>query len=120
MKASSTSSLLILWSLIFFCVPAQQAAAFQAGVFPSKIHPGDAFMIRVSGLKGAIAPSALLDKEPLRFSSCGHGCYVAIAAVDLNSRPRTHRIALQAGKTKERAAAACVKRQFPDNTPHAA
>lgn len=57
-------------------------------------------MIRVSGLKGATGPSALLNKEPLRFSSCGNGCYVTIAAVDLNSRPRTHRIALRAGKQK--------------------
>jgi len=57
-------------------------------------------MIRVNGLKGATGPTALLNKEPLRFSSCGGGCYVAIAAVDLNSRPRTHRIALRAGKQK--------------------
>ena len=100
MKALPTSFLLILWSMFFLCVPAPQAGAFHARVFPSKIHPGDAFMIRVSGLKGARAPSALLNKEPLRFSNCGNGCYVAIAAVDLNSRPRTHRIALRAGKQK--------------------
>jgi murein DD-endopeptidase MepM/ murein hydrolase activator NlpD len=100
MKSLATSSLLILWSIIFFCVPVPQAAAFQARVFPAKIHPGDAFMIRVSGLRGATAPSALLNKEPLRFSSCGHGCYAAIASVDLASRPRTHRIALRAGKEK--------------------
>lgn len=92
------SSLLILW--IFFFVPAPQAGAFQARVFPSKIYPGDAFMIRVSRLKGATWPTAFLNKEPLRFSSCGNGCYVAIAAVDLNSRPHTHRIALSAGKQK--------------------
>jgi murein DD-endopeptidase MepM/ murein hydrolase activator NlpD len=100
MKSLATSSLLFLWSVIFFCFPAPQAAAFQARVFPAKIHPGDAFMIRVSGLKGAAAPSALLNKEPLRFSNCGHGCYTAIASVDLNSRPRMHRITLRAGKQK--------------------
>jgi murein DD-endopeptidase MepM/ murein hydrolase activator NlpD len=98
MKALPTSSLLILWTVILLCVPAPQAGAFQASVFPSKIYPGDAFMIRVSGLEGAIGPTALLDREPLRFSSCGDGCYVAIAAVDLNSRPSKQRITLTAGK----------------------
>jgi murein DD-endopeptidase MepM/ murein hydrolase activator NlpD len=57
-------------------------------------------MVRVSGLKGATAPSALLNKRTLSFSSCGQGCYVAVAAVDLNSRPRTYQVALQAGKQK--------------------
>jgi murein DD-endopeptidase MepM/ murein hydrolase activator NlpD len=101
MKALSTSSLIILWSIIFFCLPAPQAVAFQARVFPSKIYPGDAFMIRISGLKGATVPSALLNKEPLRLSSCGGGCYVAIAAVDLNSRLCAPRITLRAGKQKK-------------------
>ena len=100
MKASSASSLLILWSMFFLCVPVQQAGALQARVFPSKIQPGDAFMVMVSGLKSATGPTALLNKEPLSFSICGDGCYVAIAAVDLNSRPRTHRIVLRAGKQK--------------------
>jgi len=100
MKASSTSSLLLLWSIIFFCFPAQRAAAFQAGVFPAKIYPGDAFMVRVSGLKGATAPSALLNKRALSFSNCGRGCFVAVAAVDLNSGPRTYQVSLRAGKQK--------------------
>jgi murein DD-endopeptidase MepM/ murein hydrolase activator NlpD len=100
MKTLSTSSLLILWSIFSICFPGHHAEAFQARVFPSKIYPGDAFMISVSGLKGATGPSALLNKEPLRFSNSGNGCYMAIAAVDLNSRPRTYRIALRAGKQK--------------------
>ena len=99
MKTLSTSSLHILW-IFFFCVTVQQAGAFQASVFPSQIHPGDAFMIRVSGLKSATGPTAYLNNEPLRFSSCGDGCYVAIAAVDLNSGPRTQKIALTAGNHK--------------------
>jgi len=101
MKTKANASLLILWSIIFFCVPVSQASAFQADVLPAKIHPGDAFMIRVSGLKGATAPSVLLNKRPLSFSSCGDGCYAAIAAVDLNSSPRTYRIDLRAGKQKK-------------------
>jgi murein DD-endopeptidase MepM/ murein hydrolase activator NlpD len=100
MKVLSASSLLMLWSIILFCVPVPQAAAFNAGVFPSRMHPGDAFMIRVNGLKGATAPSAILNNKPLSFSSCGDGCYEAIAAVDLTSRPGAYRIAVLAGKQK--------------------
>ena len=99
-KALYASSVIILWSIFSICFPAHQAEAFQARVFPSKIRQGDAFMIRVSGMRRPTELSATLNKEPLQFSSCGKGCSVAIGAVDLNSRPGAYRIPLKIGKRK--------------------
>src|SRR3990172_7411600 len=97
----SFSSLTILWPLFFTAFsPVAQAEAFQAKVFPAKIHQGDAFIIRVSGLKGSTGPSATFNKGPLRFSNCGKGCFIALGAVDLNAKPGAYRIPLKTGKRK--------------------
>lgn len=99
-RASSGFSLLILLLIFLLGLPALPAEAFHAKVLPSKIHQGDAFVVRVSGLKGKTEPSAVLNNKPLSFSSCGKGCFVAIGAVDLTASPGTYRIPLKIGKQK--------------------
>lgn len=86
----------LFFLIIFSLVP--QAYAFQAELKPSRIQQGDAFLLRVSGLKGSTEPSAMLNKEALQFSNCGKGCFVALGAVDLNAKPGTYRIPLKIGK----------------------
>ena len=95
----------LVWTILcplFFAAfsPVASAEAFQAKVFPAKIHQGDAFMVRVSGLKGPTVPSATFNKGPLRFSSCGKGCFVALGAVDLNAEPGAYRIPVKTGKRR--------------------
>ena len=95
------SILTVLWSLFLTAsslVP--RADAFQTELKPVRIRQGDAFLIRVNGLKGSTEPSAMVNKEPLQFSSCGKGCFVTIGAVDLCTKPGNHRIFLKIGKRK--------------------
>lgn len=99
-RALSGSSLLILLSLFLLTLPALPAEAFKAKVYPSKIYQGDAFMVRVSGLKKKAEPSAVLNNKSLSFSSCGKGCFVAIGAVDLTASPGTYKIPLKVGRRK--------------------
>lgn len=97
--ASSGLSLLILLLIFLITLSAPHAEAFQAKVLPSNIHTGDAFIIRVTGLNAA-EPSATFEKKTLHFSKCGKGCFVAIGAVDIKSRPGVYRISLKTGQQK--------------------
>ena len=92
--------LIILWTVLFLSLPAPDADAFKAKVLPSRIHPGDAFMIRVSGLKKASEPFALFNDKPLHFSSCGKGCFIGLGAIDLSARPGAYRMLVKVGKRK--------------------
>jgi len=95
-----TFSCFLLPALFLFALPFSQAEAFQARILPSRIHQGDAFMIKVSGLKGTAEPSAVLEGKQVLFSGCGKGCFVAIAAIDLQSEPGIYRIPLKVGRRK--------------------
>lgn len=90
----------MLWTVFFLYLPDSHAEAFHVKVFPSKIYPGDAFMIRVSGLKKAAKPSALFNDKPLHFSSCGKGCFMSLGAFDLSTKPGSYRMLLKVGKQK--------------------
>ncbi len=95
----SCSFLIVLVSVFFLSLPAA-AEAFQARVLPSKIHPGDAFIIRVSGLRQAAEPSALFHDKPLHFSTCGKGCFIGLGAIDISASPGLCRMHLKVGKHK--------------------
>ena len=100
MKVLSCLFLIILWTTFFLSLPAPHADAFQVRVLPSRIYPGDAFMVRVSGLKKAVEPSALFNDKPLHFSSCGKGCFIGLGAFDLSTKPGVYRMLLKVGKQK--------------------
>lgn len=99
-KVLSCLCLIIFWLVFLLSLPAPHADAFQAKVLPSRIHPGDAFMVMVSGLKKEAEPSALLNEKPLHFSSCGKGCFIGLGAFDLSTRPGVYRMLLKAGQQK--------------------
>lgn len=96
---ASDLSLLILPLIFLITLFAPHAEAFQAKVLPSNIHQGDAFILRVTGLEAA-EPSAIFENKALHFGKCGKGCFIAIGAVDIKSRPGVHRISLKTGKQK--------------------
>jgi hypothetical protein len=85
--------------LSLFCLfpVTSHAEDFRVKLVPSMIQPGDAFMLRIDGPEVSAGPSALLNGIPLRFSTCGKGCYIAIGTVDLNTGPGTYPISVTAG-----------------------
>jgi len=103
---------LFLLSMFFLAFPAVHAEAFHAQVFPSKIHQGDAFIIRVSGLKTTVGPTALLNGKLLRFSSCGKGCFIAIGAVAADTRPGLYQVPLMIGVRKRMLGLRILKGEF--------
>lgn len=69
--------------------------AFHAELVPSELHPGDAFLVRVTGTSSE--PAALFSGKQLYFTSCGRECFVAIGAVDIERSPDVYNVSLKAG-----------------------
>jgi len=111
-KVLSCLFLIILWTVFFLSLPAPHAYAFKAKVLPSKIYPGDAFMVRVSGLKKTAEPSALFNDRPLHFSSCGKGCFMGLGVTDLSTKPGAYRMRLKVGKRKATLRMRVLKDEF--------
>ncbi len=88
--------LFVLFSLLFLSY--NDVCAFEAEVVPREIAPGDAFMVKVSGLFNADDPEAVLDNRALYFSSCGRGCFVAVSAVGMDTKAGKYDIRLSTGE----------------------
>ncbi len=74
------------------------AGAFKAEIVPSEIRPGDAFVIKVTGLETSDMPSVVLNDRTFYFSSCGSGCFNAIGAVGMGTKPEKYTVRLDTGK----------------------
>ena len=90
-----------LIAALLVCFTPVSAEHFQAEVLPHKISPGEAFIVKVTGMKTIHLPSASLAKKKLNFSSCGEGCFIAIGAVGLKTKPGIYTIKVRAGKKKK-------------------
>ena len=110
-RKCSRVAFIVLWTIWSVSFPASYADAFQATVKPARVYQGDVFVIRVSGLSGT-EPSARFRENPLAFSSCGKGCFVAIGAVDLNTKPGNYHIILKIGKRKTTLRTRVLKGRF--------
>ena len=97
--------------VLFECV---YAWGFHAEVLPSEIAPGDAFLVRVSGLKGSHLPEAFLERESLHFSPCGEGCFIAIGAIGVDAKPGESRIRIIAGSREHDLIFTVVPATFPE------
>lgn len=87
-------------SVFFIFFTYTPADAFQADVLPYEISPGEAFIIKVTGAKTSRLPSALLAGKKFYFSSCGKGCFVAIGAVEMKTKPGVYTIRVKIGKKR--------------------
>lgn len=87
-------------SLVFIFFVCVSAHAFQAEVSPFEISSGEAFTIKVTGAKVSKPPIASLNRKQFYFSSCGEGCFIAIGAVGIETKPGVYTIALRAGRKK--------------------
>ena len=86
------------------------ANAFQASLLPSRINPGDAFLIKVSGVE---IPAASLNGKGILFNSCGETCFVGIGAVGLETKPGRHMIHLRMGEKSMQLPLLVKRARFP-------
>jgi len=98
--------------LFFFSIDAS-AKAVLVQIAPKKIRQGDVFLIKVRNVETSQVPSALLSDDELSFSSCGEGCYVAIGAVEITSKPGPRLLKLKVGKRKKNLWLYVKKVKFP-------
>lgn len=87
--------------------------AFKVQAEPSTILPGDAFLVKVSGLSETILPEASFSGRKLSFASCGDGCSFAIAATDSKTKPGKHMIDVTVGSNKRRLHVTVLRHAFP-------
>ncbi len=101
------TAVMVLSSLV------SSAYAFKVQAEPSTIMPGDAFLVRVSGVKGTTLPEASFSSRPLSFASCGDGCFIAIGAADSKTGPGKRTVQIQIGTKKKRLPITIRRHLFP-------
>jgi hemin uptake protein HemP len=88
--------------------------AFHAEVLPSKIAPGDVFLIKVFGIKTSRGLHASLSGKQFSFSRHGHGSFVAIGAADIETKPGVHFVKLKVGRNEAKLKLWVRKENFPE------
>jgi len=112
MKIETLFLCLILFILFLF-IGATGSEAFQIKVSPQRIYQGDVFVIKVSGMKHSPSPSAILEGKQMSFSSCGEGCFIAIGAVDIDTKPGRKTVSLNIRKKKTKVKFSARSKEFP-------
>jgi hypothetical protein len=106
--------------LLFFLLPIflltpvyAYAKKLHVQIVPKKIRQGDVFVIKVTNAKTEQVPTALLATTELYFNNCGEGCYIALGAIELGSKPGPHIIKLEVGKKRKSLRLSVIKGKFP-------
>ena len=107
------ASLLFLTALLILSSLVSPAGAFEVQAEPSTIMPGDAFLVRISGVKGMTLPEASFSSRPLTFTSCGEDCFFAIGAVDVKTRPGKRTVETMINGKKRRLSITIGRPVFP-------
>ena len=89
------------------------ADAFEVWAEPSAIMPGDAFLVRISGVKGMTLPEASFSSRQLSFASCGDGCFFAIGATDSKTGAGKRIVEIKVGTKKKRLPITIGRPVFP-------
>jgi murein DD-endopeptidase MepM/ murein hydrolase activator NlpD len=89
------------------------ADAFQAGLLPSRISPGDAFLIKVSEARASEIPAASLNGKEIVFSRCGETCFIGIGATALETKPGRYMIHLRMGEKSMQLSLLVKRTRFP-------
>lgn len=89
------------------------AKTLHVEIAPKKIGQGDVFFIKVSNVKTSQVPSASLGNNEFYFSSCGEGCYIAIGAAEITSKPGPHIVKLKVGRRQKNLRLSVKKIKFP-------
>lgn len=91
----------------------KQTFAFQAEVHPSRISPGDPFILRVSDEKPIPVPEAAVNGVPLVFSKCGERCYLALYAAGLEMTPGLYFFSVRVGGDHQKVSFKVQPARFP-------
>jgi murein DD-endopeptidase MepM/ murein hydrolase activator NlpD len=70
-------------------------------ISPKTIRQGDAFVIKVTGIKTPVLPSATMGKNKILFSTCGEGCFVGIGAASINAKTGTYSVKVRIGNKRK-------------------
>ncbi|MEW6584250.1 MAG: M23 family metallopeptidase [Nitrospirota bacterium] len=76
------------------------ASAFRVKISPRVIKPGDAFFVKVNGVKGRRKPSAVFSGKGLPLENCGKGCFIAVGAAEIGKRPGSFTVKVRKGRSK--------------------
>ena len=99
LKHSLLSAFLLFVFSAFSCFESIPVNAFHAEVLPQEINQGDAFIIKVTDVSASIpSPVADLSGKRLYFSSCGDACFIAIGAIEMETKPGTYTMNILVGK----------------------
>jgi murein DD-endopeptidase MepM/ murein hydrolase activator NlpD len=110
-KFSAVLGFLVVFSLVLFSHA--HAHDFQTEIIPSEINPGDAFIIRVQGTSSEIT-SALLRGQTFQFSSCGDGCFIAVGALAIDTKPARYTVKIFTREGKKDLKLTVKPKQFPE------
>lgn len=84
----------VLLVFIFLALPVT-TYAFHAELVPSEVSPGDAFLVKVTGVSSE--PAVLFSGKQLNFTNCGKDCFIAIGAIDIETSPGVYNVSLKSG-----------------------
>jgi murein DD-endopeptidase MepM/ murein hydrolase activator NlpD len=70
-------------------------------------------VIKVAGAEISQPPSASFNGKQFYFSSCGEGCFIAIGAADLKTKPGIRKVKVRIGKKKKNLRVVVKRTTFP-------
>ncbi|MDA8079447.1 MAG: M23 family metallopeptidase [Nitrospiraceae bacterium] len=105
--------ILILLSLLSLLCAVREVHAFSVAVSPARISAGDAFLVRVEGIRGNQPVSVELKGRSFPVASCGKGCSLAVGSVDMEMRPGRYRVFVRQGARLRKVLLAVRPTAFP-------
>jgi len=97
--------------LLIYWLPAP-SFALQAEVFPPEISPGDVFLVRVCA--PALPEGAVVGGLLTGFNPEGEGCYIAIGAMGLDTKPGDYEVSVKSAGEKAVSLLVVRKVSFPE------
>lgn len=85
-----------------FPVDAVYAKTVRLEISPKVIRQGDAFVVKVTGLRNKAQPTVTIEEKPINVSTCGEGCFIGIGAVGVDEKPGVYRVKVTAGKMSKK------------------
>ncbi len=107
------SFFILPYTLTFILLFIAPAEPFQVEIFPSRVNPGDAFVIKVIDVRSEQLSEAVLNKNTFKFSRCGEGCFIAIGAVGIDTKQGDYPIKLNIGGNKAGSILTVQHKEFP-------
>ena len=86
----------------------------QVDLTPAEVFPGDAFMIKVTGVASPGTLRVAADTLKIPMNSCGEGCFTGIGVIHLDSAPGDKKISVTDGQIKSMANLRVKKPHFPE------